>query len=559
MFVQERQALSDVNQLFNALQRYGIGRLAVMLGIGAGAAALIAAIVLNLGVQPMGLLYSNLDLREAGSITQALEQANIKYEVKGDGSTIMVQRDKVAAARLMLAGKGLPTASSVGYEIFDTQSALGQTDFVQQLNMKRATEGELARTIRSLDGVTEARVHLVMPRRQLFEDEAEQPSAAVTIGIGAREPSADQVRSVQNLVAGAVPNMKPDRVVVIDQHGKTLSGGGDAGSASQLAQTQRQAIEERIRKTVKDMVEGVVGVGHARVQVTADVDLNQVTTQEEKFDPDGQVVRSEQTNEQNSKENQANSGAVVSATANTPGSTTAPGTDNANTTGQTESTTNYEISKTTRTEVQSPGAIKRLSVAVAVDGATAPGAKGKPGAYTPRTAEEMKRLDDLVKAAIGYSTDRGDVVSVVNVKFPQDNDQDGVTAANPLMGFDKNDIMRAVELGILGLVAVVILFFVVRPLVRGAGGAGGGGLPALFGGDSQQVTRLVTTADGQTHTVSGSGAPLALAAPDIDQKIDIAKIEGQVKASSVRRVAEFVDKHPDESVSILRSWLHESA
>ncbi len=195
---------------------------------------------------------------------------------------------------------------------------------------------------------------------------------------------------------------------------------------------------------------------------------------------------------------------------------------------------------------------------MAVDGATAPGAKGKPGAYTPRTAEEMKRLDDLVKAAIGYSTDRGDVVSVVNVKFPQDNDQDGVTAANPLMGFDKNDIMRAVELGILGLVAVVILFFVVRPLVRGAGVPG---LPALFGGggEGQQVTRLVTTADGQTHQVSGSGAPLALAAPDIDQKIDIAKIEGQVKASSVRRVAEFVDKHPDESVSILRSWLHESA
>jgi len=544
-----------VNQLFNALQRYGIGRLAVMLGIGAGAAALIAAILLNLGAQPMGLLYSNLDLREAGTITQALDQAGIKYQVKGDGSTIMVERDKVASARLLLAGKGLPTAGSVGYEIFDTQSALGQTDFVQQLNMKRATEGELARTIRSLDGVTEARVHLVMPRRQLFEDEAEQPSAAVTIGVGAREPSVDQVRSVQNLVAGAVPNMKPDRVVVIDQHGKTLSGGSDAGSASQVAQTEKAAIEERIRKTVKDMVEGVVGPGHARVQVTADVDLNQVTTQEEKFDPDGQVVRSEQTNEQNSKEANANSGAVTSATANTPGTTPGQGSETGNSSGQTESTTNYEISKTTRTEVQSPGQIKRLSVAVAVDGVTAPGGKGKPGAYSARTPEEMKHLDELVKAAIGFSTDRGDVVSVVNVKFPHDDDPDGVSASNPLLGFDKNDIMRAVELGILGLVAVVILFFVVRPLVRGAT-TGGGGLPALMSGG--QVTQLVTTPDGVSGQISG-GAHLALAAPEIDQKIDIAKIEGQVKASSVKRVAEFVDKHPDESVSILRSWLHESA
>ncbi|MGA0601734.1 flagellar basal-body MS-ring/collar protein FliF [Caulobacter sp. KR2-114] len=527
-----------------------------MLGIGAGAAALIAAILLNVGGQPMGLLYSNLDLREAGTITQALEQAGIKYQVKGDGSTIMVERDKVASARLLLAGKGLPTAGSVGYEIFDNQSALGQTDFVQQLNMKRATEGELARTIRSLDGVTEARVHLVMPRRQLFEDEAEQPTAAVTIGVGAREPSADQVRSVQNLVAGAVPNMKPDRVTVIDQHGKTLSGGSDAGSASQVAQTEKAAIEERIRKTVKDMVEGVVGPGHARVQVTADVDLNQVTTQEKKFDPDGQVVRSEQTNEQNSKENNANSGAVTSATANTPGTTPGQGTENGNSSGQTESTTNYEISETTRTEVQSPGQVKRLSVAVAVDGVTAPGAKGKPGAYSARTPEEMKHLDELVRAAIGYSADRGDVVSVVNVKFPHDDDPDGVSASNPLMGFDKNDIMRAVELGILGLVALVILFFVVRPLVRGA--TTGGGLPALAG-PGGQVTHLVATADGVSGQIAGGGGQLALAAPDIDQKIDIAKIEGQVKASSVKRVAEFVDKHPDESVSILRSWLHESA
>ena len=527
-----------------------------MLGIGAGAAALIAAILLNVGAQPMGLLYSNLDLREAGTITQALEQAGIKYQVKGDGSTIMVERDKVASARLLLAGKGLPTAGSVGYEIFDNQSALGQTDFVQQLNMKRATEGELARTIRSLDGVTEARVHLVMPRRQLFEDEAEQPSAAVTIGVGAREPSNDQVRSVQNLVAGAVPNMKPDRVVVIDQHGKTLSGGSDAGSASQVAQTEKAAIEERVRKTVKDMVEGVVGPGHARVQVTADVDLNQVTTQEEKFDPDGQVVRSEQTNEQNSKEANANSNTATSATANVPGSPPAtPGADSGNSSGQTESTTNYEISKTTRTEVQSPGTIKRLSVAVAVDGVTAAGAKGKPGAYSARTPEEMKHLDELVRAAIGFSADRGDVVSVVNIKFPHEDDPDGVSASNPLMGFDKNDIMRAVELGILGLVAFVILFFVVRPLVRGAT-TGGAGLPALAGGGN--VTQLVTTADGVSGQIGG-GAQLALAAPEIDQKIDIARIEGQVKASSVKRVAEFVDKHPDESVSILRSWLHESA
>jgi len=196
-------------------------------------------------------------------------------------------------------------------------------------------------------------------------------------------------------------------------------------------------------------------------------------------------------------------------------------------------------------------------VAVAVDGVTAPGKDGKPGPYTPRSAEEMQHLNDLVKAAMGFSTDRGDTVQVVNVRFPDAENGEGVTAASPLTGFDKNDIMRAVELGILGLVAVLILFFVIRPLIRSAASGVGGALVASGVGTT---VRVVTTADGQTMAIDqATGQPLALPSPEIEQKLDIARIEGQVKASSVKRVAEFVDKHPDESVAILRSWLHESA
>jgi len=552
-----------VNSLVNLLQRFGLGRLALILGVGGGAAALMLAIGLNLAAEPMGLLYSNLDLHEAGSITQSLDQAGIKYEVKGDGSTILVPRDKVASTRLMLAGKGLPTSSSVGYEIFDSQNALGQTDFVQQLNMKRATEGELARTIRALDGVTFARVHLVLPERQLFEQGGEASSASVTIGIGAREPSSDQVRAVQNLVAGAVPNLKPESVIVIDQHGKTLSS-PSGGADGQAAQDAKTAIEDSIRERIRSLVEGIVGPGRARVQVSADVDMSQVTTQSEKYDPDGQVVRSEQTNETASHENQGGAGGTAtaaSASSNVPGggqTSASNSADSGNQSTGTESTTNYEISRTTTTSVQGPGTVRRLSVAVAVDGVTAPGQNGKPGAYTPRSAAEMQRLNDLVKAAMGFSTDRGDTVQVVNVQFPNAEDGEGVSAASPMMGFDKNDIMRAVELGVLGLVAILTLFFVVRPLVRGA--AGGGGLPALAGGGGGgTTTRVVTMTEGQSPQLDASGQPLALPGPDIDQKIDIARIEGQVKASSIKRVSEFVEKHPEESVSILRGWLHETA
>jgi flagellar M-ring protein FliF len=538
-----------------ALQRFGIGRLVAILGIGAGVAAALVAMTMNLG-QPKALLYSNLDLKEAGNITQALDQAGVKYEVKGDGSTILVPRDDVASTRLLLSSKGLPTAGSVGYEIFDNASALGQTDFVQQLNRQRALEGELARTIRSLDGVTAARVHLVLPKRQLFDEEAEQPSASVNIGVGGREPGPDQVRAIQNLVAGAVPSLKPDRVTVVDQHAKTLSG-GDTGMAAE-ADSRKSEVELRIGKQVQKLVEGVVGAGKARVNVAAEVELARVTVQQETYDPDGQVIRSESTTDENAKENQPEDSGQVSAGANIPGGAGGATSTNSSASGRQESTTNYEISKTVRTEVQEPGQVKRLSVAVAVDGVTADGAGGKPGAYTPRSAEEMARIEQLVRTAVGYNQQRGDQVSVVNVRFPTSVDPDGVTAANPLMGFDKNDIMRGAELGVLAIVAILIMLMVVRPLLKTAGG---GGPMQMLGGPG--MARVTTNADGQPMQLSGDpGQTLALPNPgggELDHKIDIARIEGQVKASSIKRVSEFVENHPEESVSIIRSWLHETA
>ena len=526
-------------------------------GVSAGVAAALFALVFNLGSEPKALLYSNLDLKEASSITQALDQAGIKYEAKGDGSTIMVPRDKVASTRLMLSGKGLPTSGSVGYEIFDNANALGQTDFVQNLNRQRALEGELARTIRSLDGVTFARVQLVLPKRQLFEDDTGEPSASVVIGVLGRQPGADQVRALQNLVAGAVPNLKPERVTIVDQNSHLLAGGDGAGAASALGDDERTQTEEQIKKRVKELVEGVVGPGKARVQVTADLDLNQVTTQEEKFDPDGQVVRSTQTNEQTDKQNQPDNSGQATATANIPGTPGAGASTSTNSSasGQNEETTNYEISKTTKTTIDTPGTIKKLSIAVAVDGVTAPGVGGKPGAYTPRSTEEMQRIETLVRSAVGYDATRGDQISVINVQFDREAMTDGGVAstASKLTDFDKNDIMRGAELLVAAIVAALIIFFVVRPLLSAVGGSGG-----------PTGMRMVTTTHtpmqvSQVAVDPQNGEPLALPAPsDIDQRIDIAKIEGQVRASSVKSVSEFVDRHPEESVSILRNWLHEA-
>ncbi len=495
-----------------------------------------------------------------------MDQAGIKYDAKGDGSTIMVARDKVASARLMLASKGLPTSGSVGYEIFDNTSALGQTDFVQNLNRQRALEGELARTIRSLDGVTFARVQLVLPKHELFQEDDAQPSASVVIGVDGREPSADQVHALQNLVAGAVPNLKPDRVTIVDQNARMLGGGDGEGVAGQAADDARTAIEDRIRRQVKELVEGVVGPGRARVQVTADVDMNQVTTQEEKYDPDGQVARSTQTVEETAKQNQPETSGQASASANVPGTpgsqSSSSTTNNASDSGRTEETTNYEISKTTTTTIAAPGAIKRLSVAVAVDGVTTPGANGKGQSYQPRSAQEMQHIEDLVRSAVGYNATRGDQVSVINVRFDDSVSADAAAASSgsKLFDFDKNDLMRVIELVILAVVVGADHLLRRRPLLATAGSAGG---PASFAGCARWPGQAAAAAAAaaQLENAAQGGEALALPGPqpaEIEQRIDIAKIEGQVKTSSVKNVSEFVERHPEESVSILRSWLHEA-
>ncbi|OYX19242.1 MAG: flagellar M-ring protein FliF [Brevundimonas diminuta] len=507
-----------------ALKRFGIGRLAAILGVAAGVAAVLVAVMLRVGQAPDALLYSNLDLREASEISAALDQAGIKYSSKGDGSTIFVSRDEVGTARLMLAGKGLVTSGSVGYEIFDNQSVLGQTEFQQNLNEQRALQGELARTIMSMRGISSARVHITMPRREMFQAAAIDPTAAVVVGLSGRDLSADQVRAIRNVVASSVPNLKPDKVTVTDQANRTLAAGSeDTGFTSATAEASKASTEAQMQARIKDIVEGVVGAGAARVQVTADIDHSRSTTQEQKFDPDGQVVRSTSTNGSQSQDTTGQQDGGVTATNNIPGGQAPNTTPIGSTNSENTETTNYEISNTTTTTVKEPGEVKKLSVSVAVDGKYTPAADGKgEPTYAARTAEEVQQIKALVAAAVGIDETRGDK-------------------------------MRGVELLILAVTGFVLVFFVLRPLLKAA--TGSGGAPALAGAGGIPVTALDTQIVGGTLP---GGAPMLAGPSDMEQRIDIARIEGQVKASSIKKVADFVDSHPEESTAILRSWMHES-
>ncbi len=535
--------------IVNLLLKAGPTRLFAALTIVAIAAAFLFTFVLRMGSEENALLFSGVEISEAAEITQRLDQASIPYELRGDGSAIFVPRSRVPEARMMLSAEGLPTRGSIGYEIFDAPDALGQTQFQQNINRLRALEGELARTIGSLDGISSARVHLVLPERQLFSRASEEPTASIVLQLRRDALTPGQVRAIRNLVASATPGLTTNRVTILDETGRLLAAASSAeGAAADGVDERQSATEERIRRTVTDIVEGVVGVGNTRVQVTAEMDFNRVTESTQRYDPEGRVVRSTSSSEGAATSAESSRGA--SAGANIPDTTAASsggGAQNENTTSQ--ETVNYEISNTTRTEISEGGRIRRLSVAVAVDGVTTPAAEaGAAPAYAARSAEEMQRLTQLVRSAVGFSEPRGDVVEVVNTQFARVAPAEPEAAPGALAFLGNLDVMRIVELVATLLASLAFVFFVLRPLVSSLvrGGSGGGGQPALPG-----------AAGAAAALQGGGGGQLSLPPPDdIEPAIDIAQIQGRVRASSVKRVAEVIDKHPDESVQIIRGWMN---
>ena len=399
------------------------------------------------------------------------------YELRNDGNIVMVPNDRVARLRMALAGNGLPKGGGVGYEIFDKSDVLGTTSFVQNVNNLRALEGELSRTIRALDRVQAARVHLVMPERPLFSRDKVEPSASIVLKVrGTLEPQ--QVRAIRHLVASAVNGLKPQRVSIVDEAGHLLADGAgdDVNGGEVTADERRMAFEKRLRDQIETIVSSVVGPGRARVEVSADFDFNRITQTSDKYDPEGRVVRSSQTREESSatndnRENQVTVGNEIPGGGNQqrqqPGAGPEANATPRDQSKKTEEIVNYEISKTTKTEVIEGGRVNRISLAVLVDGTYAKNDKGEV-TYQPRSKEEIDQITALVRTAIGFDQKRGDQVEVVNLRFAE-------MPANPItepsgwlaaLQFTKDDIMRAIEMAVMGLLGLVVLLMVVRPLVR---------------------------------------------------------------------------------------------
>src|ERR1700757_3071937 len=437
-----------------------------MVAVTAALIGFFAFVIMRVTTPQMTTLFTDLSLEDSSSIIKDLERQGVPFELRNEGSIILVPKDKVTRLRMKLAEGGLPKGGGVGYEIFDKSDALGTTSFVQNINHLRALEGELARTIRGIDRIQAARVHLVLPERPLFARETPEPSASIVVRVrGTLEPQ--QIRAIRHLVASSVNGLKPQRVSIVDESGNLLADGAPSDVDQTVGDERRAAFEKRMRKEVEDIVSSVVGAGRARVQLSADFDYNKITQTSDKFDPEGRVLRSSQTREESSATAETNGQVTVGN--ELPGNQaqgTAPAARDQS--KKTEETNNYEISRTTKTEVTEAGRVNRISVAVLVDGSYAKNEKGEM-VYQERSKEQLDRIAALVRSAIGFDQKRGDQVEVVNLKFAEAPAVAPISEPTGLLGmmqFTKDDVMYVIELGVMMLLGLVVLFMVVRPLVR---------------------------------------------------------------------------------------------
>ena len=536
------QAEWVLERLLSILKSAGPVKLIAAFAVTALVAGALFAIMFRVGAEERALLYSDLSPKDAAAISESLTAANVDFQMSPEGSSIFVPRSKVAEARMRLAADGLPGQGSIGYEIFDKQDALGATTFVQNVNKLRALEGELARSIDSLETVKSARVHLVIPEKALFETERQPPTASIVVGLERGSLSEKQTAAIRSLVAAAVQGLSPDKVTILDERGELLAGasiGADAAAAAMDDRTTQ--YEERLRRRLQEIVEGIVGTGGARVQVSADLDFSQVTTTQENFNPDQVAPRSTRTIEEVAADRNNDQG--VTQAQNVPdGQNPGAAGGQASNSNRTDETVNYEISKSTRTEVVTPGKVTRLSVAVAVDGVTTPPAKaGTAPTWAARPPAEMQQITALVTSAAGINAERGDKIEVVNVRFAKSPGDIGSPAPGPF-AFDKNDILRAAEILAMTLIAAALLFFVARPLIKG-----------LFEPPSSSANPMsllgVAGADG-TISLAGDGA-------GDDDRIDIARIQGSLNANAMKQVSQMVADNPEQTVSVIRSWLQE--
>lgn len=473
-------------------------------------------------------LFTGLSADDAAGVVASLREQNVPYRLSSGGRVIEVPVEQIDELRMGLAGEGIPRGGGVGFEIFD-KPAFGLSDFVQNVNYQRALERELGRTIQSLDSVESARVHLALPPESVFADEKQEASASVVVRLkGAGSLPADRVRAVAHLVASGVEGLDPARVSVVDSNGRMLLDGESDDNDQSLSATQldaKQTMEKRIESILVAILEPVVGPGKARARATVQLETSRVERVEERYDPNGAVVRSEQKSKMRNEGSAT--GGVPGTESNLPGGTNVGSASGGKQDSQT-STTNFEINKTISTIAEPRGTLLRQSVAVVIDhgsSATQDANGNEARESVPRSDEEMRKIRDLVRAAVGIDETRGDVLTVENIPF----DETLAPGAQVEQGLDWVHLtIQIVRYGALPLAALLIALLVVRPGIA--------------------VLRSLRGATG-----SPQGAPTIAQLQASLGRGELATAEGGGRLR--RRLIEATAEDPEAAALVLRGWL----
>lgn len=522
--------------------KFSINQRLIILVALAGSVAGLIALALWTQQPDMQVLFTNVGSEDAAAIIDKLKEAKTPYETTGGGATILVPSSQVHELRLQLATQGIPRGGGVGYEIFD-RTSIGMSDFVQKLNYRRALQGELARTIAQMPEVERARVHLAMPERRLFANEQDRARASVVVSLrNSQILSKSQVQGVVHLVASSVEGLQARDVTVVDGHGHLLSSTATDETAG-LSNTQleyQHTVEKDIETRIQSMLERIVGVNKAVVRVSSLIDFRKVETTEERYDPNGQVVRSEQHGQEKSNGVNGVSGGVPGVQSNIPpGNDLEPAQTSSSATQTKSETVNYEISRTVSRIVEPVGAIKKLSVAVLVDGmyeapkAAEGEAVDKTAAdgvkkYIPRSEEDLKRIEDIVKKAMGYSSERQDQVQVVNVQFGFGPEEPTASTVDAVADAPQPWIPY-LRYGVGALLFLLILFFVVRPLI------------AMLGTSAVE------------KGLAGEPATPTLPAP-------VSAVEASLESGVARaQVVDMAKRNPENTAVVVKQWLKGNA
>ena len=462
--------------------------------------------------------------------------------------------------RLALAREGLPTGGSVGYEVFDRNDSLTSNQFQQQMNQLRALEGELGRTIRTIRGVRNARVHLVLAKREPFAREQQEAQASIILAMaGAQRMNGDEVQAIVNLVSTAVPGLKAQNISVVDNRGQLLAQSGRATGREGALRTNdelRRAMEQRLGHAVEDMLSRTLGPGHVRAEASVEMDFDRVNETQERFDPDGQVVRNQQTVTDASKNTEPQPS--VSVQNNLPNPEGSAGGANGSSTNRQEENTTFEIGKTVRTLVRDAPSVKKISMAVLVDGTITRAADGRP-TWSELSQADLDRIAVLVRSAIGYDEKRGDRVDVVNMRFSAPDELGDAEPAGPAwMQLGTADVIWLITIGVVALVALIALLFVFRPLALKLATALPLAPPAQESLPPNGTPPLLADAGALLANPLLPGSPPAEAA-DKDTMLNVANIQGEVRASSIRNLTQLVEHHPDASITVIRGWLAQEA